>query len=186
VGFYGDTGDRTVTEGTPPGEDFLAHVCVQWEGATTPAVEAGVRVVLLRTGLVIGPDVLLMKVLGLVFRAGLGGRLGSGRQYWPWIGLDDEIGAIRHLLVTDVSGPVNLSAPTPATNAEFTTTLGRIVHRPTVLAVPRFALSAVMGEFGRSSVLGGQNALPEKLTASGFRFVHTDLAAALRSALGRG
>jgi uncharacterized protein (TIGR01777 family) len=186
IGYYGDTGPAEIREDAAPGADFLAQLCVRWEAATSAAGDAGVRVVLLRTGLVLAPDAMLVKVLGLVFRLGLGGRLGSGRQYWPWIGLDDEIGAIRHLLVTDVSGPVNLSAPTPATNAEFTTTLGRIVHRPTVLAVPRFALSAVMGEFGRSSVLGGQNALPEKLTASGFRFVHTDLAAALRSALGRG
>jgi uncharacterized protein (TIGR01777 family) len=185
VGYYGDTGDGTVTEDTPPGRDFLAQICVRWESATAAAAAAGVRVALLRTGLVIGPDVLLMKVLGLVFRAGLGGRLGSGRQYWPWISLADEIGAIRHLLSADVSGPVNLCGPAPVTNAAFTKTLGRIVGRPTLLAVPRFALSIAMGEFGRSSVLGGQQALPEKLTASGFRFTHTDLASALRAALDR-
>ena len=185
VGYYGDTGDRTVTEENPAGDDFLAHVCVEWEAATSPAADAGVRVVLLRTGLVIGPDVLLMKVLGLVFRAGLGGRLGTGRQYWPWISLTDQVGAIRHLLSAEVSGPVNLTGPAPVTNTEFTKVLGRIVRRPTVLAVPRFALSLAMGEFGRVSVLGGQKALPEKLAGSGFRFTHTDLAAALRAALGR-
>jgi uncharacterized protein (TIGR01777 family) len=183
VGFYGDTGDRTITEDSPPGDDFLAQVCVQWEACTAPARDAGVRVALLRTGLVLGRGVLLMQVLGLVFRAGLGGRLGSGRQFWPWISLTDEVAAVVHLLHADVSGPVNLTGPAPATNTEFTKTLGRILRRPTVLPVPRFALSLVLGEFGRSSVLGGQRALPEKLTGSGFRYTHPDLESALRSAL---
>jgi uncharacterized protein (TIGR01777 family) len=183
VGYYGDTGDRTVTEESPPGEDFLAQVCVRWEACTAPAAEAGVRVALLRTGLVIGRGAMLMTVMGLVFRTGLGGRLGSGRQYWPWISLGDEIDGIRHLLTADVSGPVNLTAPAPVTNAEFTSTLGTVLHRPTVLAVPRFALSLTLGEFGRSSVLGGQKALPTKLTDSGFTFTHTDLDSALRTAL---
>lgn len=186
VGYYGDTGDRTVTEDAPPGDDFLARVCVQWEACTAPAAVAGVRVALLRTGLVIGRSVLLMRVLGLVFRAGLGGRLGSGRQYWPWISVTDEVGAIRHLLAADVSGPVNLTGPDPVTNAEFTQTLGRILGRPTVLTVPRFAIALAMGEFGRASVLGGQRALPTKLTASGFRFAHADLESALRAALAGG
>ena len=186
VGFYGDTGDATITEDSPPGDDFLAQICVQWEASTAAARDAGVRVALLRTGLVLGRSVLLMRVQGLVFRAGLGGRLGSGRQYWPWISLTDEIAAIRHLLTAEVSGPVNLTGPAPAPNAEFTRTLGRILRRPTVFAVPRFAISLALGEFGRSSVLGGQKALPTKLTGSGFRFTHTDLDAALRSALGTG
>jgi hypothetical protein len=184
VGYYGDTGDRTVTEDAPAGEDFLARVCVRWEASTSAAADAGVRVALLRTGLVLGPGVLLMRVLGLVFRAGVGGRLGSGRQYWPWISVTDEVAAILHLLRAEVSGPVNLTGPAPATNAEFTRTLGRILHRPTVLAVPRFAIALALGEFGRSSVLGGQKALPTKLTGSGFRYTHNDLDAALRSALG--
>src|SRR3954471_23245548 len=125
VGVYGDTGDRTITEDSPPGSDFLAQVCVQWEAGTAAASDAGVRVALLRTGLVLGRRVLLMRVLGLVFGAGLGGRLGSGRQYWPWISLTDEVAAIEHLLSADVSGPVNLTGPAPATNSEFTRTLGR-------------------------------------------------------------
>ena len=183
VGFYGDTGDATITENSPPGDDFLARVCVQWEACTAPAARAGVRVALLRTGLVIGRGVLLMQVLGLVFRAGLGGRLGSGRQFWPWISLTDEVAAIVHLLHADVDGPVNLTGPAPVTNEEFTKTLGRILRRPTVLAVPRLALSLALGEFGRSSVLGGQRAVSTKLSASGFRFAHTDLESALRSAL---
>src|SRR3712207_2486523 len=111
-----------------------------------------------------------MKIMGLVFRAGLGGRLGSGRQYWPWISLQDEVDAIRYLLTSDLSGPVNLTAPDPVTNAEFTQELGRVVRRPTVLPVPAFVLSAVLGEFARSSVLGGQRASSAKLTGAGFTF----------------
>ncbi|MFD2092143.1 TIGR01777 family oxidoreductase [Blastococcus deserti] len=185
IGYYGDTGDALIREDAPPGQDFLARLCVQWEGATAPAAESGVRVVLLRTGLVLGREAMLVKVLGLVFRLGLGGRLGSGRQYWPWISLRDEIDAIRHVLTTDLSGPVNVTAPTPATNAEFTRELGRVLRRPTVLPVPAFAISAGLGEFGRASVLGGQRAVPAKLLESGFRFTHTELGEALRVALAR-
>jgi uncharacterized protein (TIGR01777 family) len=185
VGYYGDTGDRPVDETAPPGSDFLAGLCARWEAATAPAEEAGVRVVLLRTGLVIGRGAMLMQVLGLVFRAGLGGRLGSGRQYWPWISLLDEVDAIRFLLTSDVSGPVNLTAPDPVTNAEFTRELGRVVRRPTVLPVPAFVLSTALGEFARSSVLGGQRASSAKLTGAGFTFTHTRLDEALRTALAR-
>jgi uncharacterized protein (TIGR01777 family) len=183
IGYYGDTGDRPITEDAPPGEDFLARLCVHWEAATAPAADAEVRVAMLRTGLVIGRGAMLMQVLGFTFRLGLGGRLGSGRQYWPWISLRDEVGAIVHLLSADVSGPVNLAAPTPVTNAEFTRALGRVVHRPTVLPVPAFALSLALGEFGRSSVLGGQRAVPAKLLDSGYTFADTDLEQALRAAL---
>jgi uncharacterized protein (TIGR01777 family) len=142
-------------------------------------------VVLLRTGLVLGRGAMLTDVLGRVFRAGLGGRFGSGRQYWPWIGLDDEVDAIRFLLAGDVSGPVNLTGPRPVTNEEFTRAVGRVVHRPTLLAVPAFAISLGLGEFGRSSVLAGQRAEPAKLTAAGFAFRHRDVESALRAALGR-
>jgi uncharacterized protein len=185
IGYYGDTGDRVIDESAPPGTDFLAGLCARWEAAAAPAEEAGVRVALLRSGLVIGRGALLMRVLGLVFKAGLGGRLGSGQQYWPWISLQDEVDAIRFLLASDVSGPVNLTAPDPVTNAEFTRELGRLVRRPTVLTVPGFALSAVLGEFARSSVLGGQRASSRKLTGAGFTFTHTRLDQALRTALAR-
>jgi uncharacterized protein len=185
IGYYGDTGDRLVDESTPPGTDFLAGLCARWEAATAPAEDAGVRVALLRTGLVIGRGAMLMQVLGLVFRAGLGGRLGSGQQYWPWISLQDEVDAIRFLLATEVSGPVNLTAPEPVTNEEFTRELGRVVRRPTVLAVPGFAISAALGEFARSSILGGQLASSAKLTGAGFAFTHTRLEQALRTALGK-
>ncbi len=187
VGYYGDTGDRVVEEDAAPGEDFLARLCVQWEQATQPAADAGVRVATLRTGLVIGRDAMLVRILGTVFRFGLGGRMGSGRQYWPWIGLDDEVGAIRFLLTADgVSGPVNLTGPEPVRNGEFVRDLAAAVSRPAVLPVPAIALRLALGEFGRSSVLAGQRAVPAKLRAAGYRFTHDTLPSALREALGRG
>jgi uncharacterized protein len=182
VGYYGDTGSRTVTEQDPAGSDFLAQLCAQWESATAPAEAAGVRVVHLRTGLVLDREAMLVRILGLVFRLGLGGRMGSGRQYWPWISLADEVGAIRHLLTADVSGPVNVTGPAPATNAEFTRELARQVHRPALIPVPAVAIRLALGEFGRSSVLAGQRAMPVRLQECGYRFTHTDLASALRAA----
>jgi uncharacterized protein (TIGR01777 family) len=186
VGFYGDTGSRVVTEKDPAGTDFLAQLCVQWEAATAPAEAAGIRVAHLRTGLVLDRSAMLVQVMGTLFRLGLGGRLGDGRQYWPWISLTDEIGAIRHLLTADVSGPVNLTGPDPVTNADFTAELGRQVHRPTVLPVPALPIKLALGEFGRSSVVGGQRALPARLQESGYTFTDTDLATTLHAALGRG
>ncbi|SFO27337.1 hypothetical protein SAMN05660359_02423 [Geodermatophilus obscurus] len=187
VGFYGDTGDRVVEEDAQSGEDFLARLCVQWEDATRPAVDAGVRVVTLRTGLVIGRDAMLVRILGLVFRLGLGGRMGSGRQYWPWVSLADEVGAIRFLLTADdVRGPVNLTGPEPVRNSDFVRDLAAAVSRPAVLPVPAVALRLALGEFGRSSVLAGQRAVPARLQSAGYRFTHGDLPSALREALGRG
>ena len=185
VGFYGDTGSRTVTEQDPAGSDFLAQLCAQWEGATAAAEAAGIRVAHLRSGLVLDRSAMLLQVLGPIFRLGLGGRMGNGRQYWPWISLVDEIGAIRHLLSADVAGPVNLTGPRPVTNAEFTAEVGRQVHRPTVLPVPSFALKLALGEFGRSSVVGGQRALPVRLQETGYEFTHENLPSALRAALAR-
>jgi uncharacterized protein (TIGR01777 family) len=185
VGYYGNTGARTVTEQDPAGSDFLAQLCVRWEAATAAAEKAGIRVAYLRSGLVLDRSAMLLQVMGPVFRLGLGGRMGDGRQYWPWISLADEVGAIGHLLTVDVSGPVNLTGPEPVTNAEFTAELGRQVHRPTVLAVPSLAVKLALGEFGRSSVVGGQRALPIRLQESGYVFRHPDLPSALRAALGR-
>jgi hypothetical protein len=185
VGYYGDTGARTVTEQDPPGSDFLAQVCARWEAATAPAEVAAVRVVHLRTGLVLDQRAMLIQVLGTVFKLGVGGRMGSGRQYWPWISLIDQIGAMRHLLTADVSGPVNLTGPAPVTNAEFTRELARQVHRPAVIPVPAFAINLALGEFGRSSVTAGQRAMPVRLEESGYRFTHTDLPSALRAATAR-
>jgi hypothetical protein len=183
VGYYGDTGSRTVTEEEPPGSDFLAQVCRQWEAATAPASDAGVRVVHLRTGLVLGRSAMLMQVLGTVFKLGVGGRMGSGRQYWPWISLADQVGAMTHLLTAAVTGPVNLTGPAPATNAEFTRELARQLHRPAALPVPGFAIRLALGEFGRNSILAGQRALPDRLEKSGYRFTHPDLPSALQAAL---
>ena len=184
VGFYGDTGDRVVRENAPAGTDFLAHVCEQWETATAPAEQAGIRVVKLRTGLVLGRGGLLGKLAPL-FRLGLGGRLGSGEQYWPWISLTDEVDAIRFLLTAPVSGPVNLTGPAPVTNAEFTRALGQVLRRPAVLPAPGFALRTALGEFAPVGVLAGQRAVPAALEAAGFTWSHPDVTSALRSALGR-
>jgi uncharacterized protein (TIGR01777 family) len=184
VGYYGDTGDRVVEETAAPGSDFLADVCVAWEAATAPAVDAGVRVATLRTGLVLARGGLLGRLAPL-FKLGVGGKLGSGRQYMPWIGLADEVDAIRFLLTAPVSGPVNLTAPTPATNAEFTTALAEVVHRPALLTVPGVALKIVLGEFAEVGALAGQRAVPAALQAAGYSFSTTDLRAALAEALGR-
>jgi hypothetical protein len=185
VGYYGDTGDRTVTEDDPPGTDFLAQVCTAWEAATAPAADAGVRVVRMRSGLVLGRSALLVQVLGTVVKLGVGGRMGDGRQYWPWISLADEVGAMQHLLRTDVSGPVNLTGPAPARNADFVRELARQVHRPAAIPVPGVAIKLALGEFGRNSVLAGQRALPVRLEKSGYRFTHPDLPSALGAALAR-
>lgn len=182
VGWYGDTGDRIVDESAPPGTDFLARVCQDWEAATAPAADAGVGVTHLRTGLVLGPGGLIGRMAPL-FRLRLGGRLGSGRQYWPWIALDDEIAAIRFLLTAPVSGPVNLTAPNPVTNAEFTRALAQVVDRPAVLPVPGFALRIALGEFAPVGVLAGQRAVPAKLLDTGFPFTYPDLEEALRAAV---
>lgn len=182
IGYYGDTGGRTVDETSPAGTDFLARVCEDWEAATEPAAAAGVRVALLRSGLVLGPGGILGRMVPL-FRLGLGGRLGSGRQYWPWIALDDEVAAIRFLLTASLSGPVNLCAPDPITNAEFTRALGEVLHRPAVLPVPGLALRVVLGEFAPVGVLAGQRAVPRTLLDAGFSFAHPDLEGALRATL---
>lgn len=178
VGYYGDRGDDTVAESDGPGGGFLAGLCAEWESAADAGT--GVRVVALRTGLVLGPDGGMLPKLRLLTRAMLGGRLGTGRQWWPWISVADHAAAVLFLLRGDVSGPVNMTAPNPVTNAEFTATLGRVLHRPTPWVIPSFALRAVLGGFA-GEVLGGQRALPEALLGAGYRFLHPDLATALRT-----
>lgn len=182
VGYYGDTGDRLIDEDAPAGSSFLAGVCVQWERAADPARDAGVRVAHLRTGLVLASEGGLLPRLKILTQLGVAGRLGNGKQYMPWISLRDEVRAIEFVLSHNLSGPVNLSGPAPAPNAEFIRTLGRLLHRPTVLPAPAFALRVVLGEFA-GEVLGGQRALPAALTHAGFEFEHETLAAALRWAL---
>jgi NAD dependent epimerase/dehydratase family enzyme len=128
---------------------------------------------------------MLVQVLGTVFKLGVGGRMGSGRQYWPWISLADQVGAMKHLLTADVAGPVNLTGPAPATNAEFARELARQVHRPAAIPVPGVAIRLALGEFGRNSILAGQRALPDRLEKSGYRFTHPDLPSALQAALAK-
>jgi len=184
VGIYGDRGDEILDESASPGTGFLAELCQQWEAAADPAREAGVRVAHLRTGLVLTGEGGLLKRLKPIIQTGAAGKLGNGRQFMPWISLNDELRAIEYLLSADVSGPVNLTAPEPARNVDFTKTLGRILHRPTVVPAPGLALKLVLGEFGNEA-RAGQRAVPRALLASGFTFEDTDLESALRAALGR-
>lgn len=183
VGYYGDTGEALVDEQTPAGDSFLSDVCVQWEAAADPAREAGVRVTHLRTGLVLAKGGGLLKRLVPIVKAGIGGRLGDGKQFMPWISLTDEVAAIRFLLEHDLPGPVNLVGPAPVRNAEFTKTLGQVLHRPTLFPVPGFAAKAALGEFA-DDVLASQKALPKRLLGVGFEFAHADTATALRAELG--
>ena len=184
VGYYGDTGDRTVDETAPAGSGFLAQLCVDWEAATTPAREAGVRVVLARTGLVLSPDGGVLSRLRPLFALGLGGKLASGKQYMPWISLEDEVRALIFAVGTDgLSGAVNFTGPAPVTNAEFTAALGKAVNRPAPWPVPGFALRAAVGEFAQEGLLGGQRAIPAALERAGFEFHHRTIGEALGYAL---
>ncbi|HEX4705292.1 MAG TPA: TIGR01777 family oxidoreductase [Pseudonocardiaceae bacterium] len=184
VGFYGDTGDAPVDETTPAGGGFLAALCQEWEAATAPAAAAGARVVLLRSGLVLAAHGGLFAKLRPLFAFFLGGRLGGGHQYWPWISLDDEVAAIRFTAEHEtLSGPVNLTGPEPVTNAEFTRVLGAAMNRPAPWVVPGFALRLVLGEFAGEGVLCGQRALPKALERAGFSFSHRTLRAAVAAAL---
>ncbi|MGH8890143.1 MAG: TIGR01777 family oxidoreductase [Acidothermaceae bacterium] len=186
VGYYGDTGDNAVDENSPAGRDFLARLAEDWERAAMPAAEAGIRTVLLRTGIVMSTKGgALGKVLPL-FRAGLGGRLGSGRQYISWIARPDYIAALWFLLEADaISGPVNLTAPNPVTNAVYTKEIATAVRRPAIFAAPGVALKAALGEFAES-VLGGQRVLPNRLQSAGFEFGYSDLDNALRALIASG
>jgi uncharacterized protein len=187
VGFYGDRGAQELDEQSKAGTGFLVDLCQQWEGATAPAEEAGIRVVHIRTGIVLSPTGGVLKKQLPLFKVGLGGRLGSGRQYQSWIALDDEVGAILFALTNhSLSGPVNLTAPNPVTNAEFTKTLGAVLGRPTIFPVPRIGLSAMLGrEAVDEMVLGGQRVLPRQLEQHGYVFRYPDLQPALRHLLGR-
>ncbi|PJE94576.1 TIGR01777 family protein [Streptomyces carminius] len=183
VGYYGDTGDRAVDEGAPPGHGFLADVCQEWEEAAAAAEEAGIRTVYARTGLVVSRSGGAWGRLFPIFRAGLGGRLGSGRQYWSHIALHDHIAALRHLLdAEELSGPVNLTAPEPVTQREVAAAMGRVLRRPALLWVPAPVLRTVLGEFS-TDVLGSQRVLPRRLLESGFRFAFPGIEDAIRAAL---
>lgn len=181
IGYYGDTGDREVTEAEPQGHGFLADVVAEWEGATATAAEAGVRVAFARTGLVVTPQGGAFARMLPLFRLGLGGPLGSGAQYWSLISLRDEVRALTHLITTPIAGPVNCTGPAPVRNSEFTRALGQALQRPAILPVPRAALRLAIGEFS-GDILASQRVIPARLLASGFTFEDggiTALAAAL-------
>jgi hypothetical protein len=183
IGYYGDTGERAVDEDAPAGTGFLAELCQEWEAAAAPAQRAGVRTAFARTGLVVARSGGAWGRLFPLFRAGLGGRLGNGRQYWSFIALDDEIAALRFLLRDDttLSGPVNLTGPEPVTNREVTRAMGRVLHRPTLFHAPAPLLRLVLGDFAED-VLGSQRVLPTRLLAEGFTFRHPTIDDALRAA----
>ncbi|KUJ54544.1 epimerase [Streptomyces albus subsp. albus] len=182
IGVYGYPGDRPVDEEAPEGDGFLARVCHDWEAAAGPAAEAGIRTVFARTGLVVAREGGAWARLFPLFRLGLGGRLGSGEQYWSFIALADHIAALRHLIDTEeLSGPVNLTAPEPATNREVTAAMSRVLHRPALLPVPAPALRLALGEMA-GDVLGGQRVLPRRLLDSGFTFAHPRIDDAIRAA----
>ncbi|MFG2358492.1 TIGR01777 family oxidoreductase [Streptomyces sp. NPDC048521] len=182
IGYYGETGDRVVDESAPPGDGFLPRLCVEWEEAAAPVEEAGVRTVFLRTGLVVARGGGAWARLFPLFRAGLGGRLGDGRQYWSYIALHDEVAAIRHLIDGEaLSGPFNLTAPQPLTNREITEAMARVLRRPALFAVPAPVLRRVLGEMA-GDVLGSQRVVPRRLLESGFRFAFPGIEDAVRAA----
>ena len=183
VGWYGDTGDRRVTEEAPAGTGFLTDVCRVWEAAARPAEDAGTRVALLRTGLPLSAEGGLLKPQMLPFRLGVGGKLGGGRQWVPWIALSDWLDAVEFLLDReDIVGPVNVVGPEPVTNATFTEVFGRLLNRPTVMPIPGFALQVVLGEFA-GEALKSQRVMPGVLSRAGFHWTHPTLESALRAAL---
>jgi uncharacterized protein (TIGR01777 family) len=187
VGYYGDRGDEVLTESSRPGEGFLAEVCASWEAAAAPAKEAGMRVCHLRTGIVLSDGGGALAKMIKPFRLGLGGRLGSGSQWMSWISIDDEAGAIVHLLGDDApAGAVNLTAPNPVTNADFTAAHGRALRRPAVVPVPKLALKAALGgEMAQELLLSSQRALPTRLLDSGYTFAHPELGDAFSAVLTR-
>lgn len=187
IGYYGDRGDDELTEGSRAGDDFLADLVQQWEAAAAPAADAGIRVAYARTGLVLSGTGGLLKPLLRLFKLGLGGRLGTGRQWFSWITIDDEVAAIRHLLDTDgLAGPFNLTAPHPVTNAEFTKTMGTVLGRPTILPIPSFGPRLLFGkEMAELTAFVSQRVRSDKLVGSGFAFAQVDLEPALRHVLSR-
>lgn len=187
VGFYGDCGDEPVTEASSPGTGFLADLVRDWEAAAAPAAEAGVRVVNLRTGIVLARHGGALEKMLLPFKLGVGGRMGSGKQWFSWVALDDEVGAVRHTLADpSVRGPVNVTSPQAVTNAQFAKALGRALRRPTLMPVPTAALNALLGkELVAETILAGQRVYPAALEAAGYTFAFPDLDAALAHVLNK-
>lgn len=185
IGYYGDRGDEVLTEDSGPGDNFLADVCVAWEGAALPAVLAGVRTTFVRTGIVLDPSGGALARMLPLFKLGLGGPMG-GDQWWSWISLPDTVHAIVHLLEAEVAGPVNLTAPEPVTNAELTRVLGAVLRRPTLVPVPRFGPQLLLGrELAQTVVYTSARVAPTRLEASRYPFRHPRLEPALRAVLGK-
>jgi uncharacterized protein (TIGR01777 family) len=185
IDYYPDAGDEVLTEESRAGEGFLTDVCVQWEGATAPARDAGIRTCLLRTGIVQSADGGALKQMLLPFKLGIGGRLGSGEQWWSWISIDDHVRAMLHLIDADVEGPVNLTAPNPVTNQEFTKALGRELGRPTLLPIPKIGPRALLGkELSDALLYTSHRVVPSVLESSGFTFRHPTLEVCLAAVLG--
>ncbi len=184
IGYYGSRGDEVLTEESASGDGFLPEVWREWESATSPAANAGIRTVNLRIGIVLSGEGGALKQVLLLFRLGLGGKIGSGHQWWSWIHIGDLVCAAGHILRTEsVSGPVNMTAPNPVTNAEFTKTLAQVLHRPAIFSIPAFAARFAFGKFADEGLLASARVQPKKLTASGYQFRYSELCAALRSLL---
>ncbi len=184
IGYYGNRGDEVLTEASAPGTGFLPEVCAEWEAAADPARNAGLRVAHMRIGVVLAKNGGALPPLLLPFRLGLGGRIGDGRQYWSWVALEDVVGAFAFALHNqNVSGPVNVVAPHPTRVSDFVHALGDVLHRPTMLPLPAFAVKLLLGEMGQTLLLDSANVIPTKLEATGYKFIHPDLKGALKAAL---
>lgn len=184
IGYYGNRGDEILSEESTPGEGFLADVSLKWENATEAANDAGIRVINLRIGMVLGLDGGALEKMLLPFRIGIGGKIGEGKQYWSWIAIDDLIGIIYYLLRNeDLKGPVNAVAPNPVTNSEFTFALGRVLNRPTILPLPAFAARVLLGEMADETMLSSARVKPQKLLDSGYKFKYPELQQTLNSIL---
>ena len=186
IGYYGDRGDEVLDEQSAAGDSFLADVCQEWEAAADPARDNGIRVVHLRFGIILSRKGGALQKMLLPFWLGAGGVVGSGKQYWSWVSLDDVVGSIEYAMSDEtLSGPVNCVAPDPPTNREFTKTLGEVLHRPTVLPVPALGAKLLLGQMAKELLLASTRVVPKKLQAAGYQFKFADLDAALRHALGK-
>jgi uncharacterized protein (TIGR01777 family) len=186
TGYYGDRGNEVLNEESAPGRGFLPDVCREWEAATKAATDAGIRTVLMRTGVVLSSTGGALGKMLMPFKMGVGGRIGSGRQWMSWIDVQDMVGAIHHILKSDLlQGPVNMVAPKPVTNAEFTRTLASVLSRPAIFPMPAFAVKLVFGEMGETVLLGSQRVEPAQLVASGYPFRFSELRASLENIVSR-
>jgi hypothetical protein len=184
IGYYGDRGNEVLNEASASGNGFLSEVCVEWERAASAAADAGIRTICMRSGVVLSPKGGALGKMLTPFKMGVGGRIGSGRQWMSWIDVQDVVGAIHHMLRTDLlQGPVNMVAPKPVTNAEFTRMLASVLSRPAIFPVPGFVVKLAFGEMGETALLGSQRVEPMQLVSSGYPFRFSDLGSSLRHVL---